>query len=264
MTSWILEKLRAIALPTVTAVVVIVLWESAARLGWMPDYVLPGPTAILNEIYNSWHSLLLHAYVTTVEIILGFLVAVLAGVGLAVVMVYVPLVEQAIYPWIVVSQVVPKVALGPLFVIWLGFGMLPKVTIAFLIAFFPILIDTLIGLNSIEQEPFYLLRSMGAGRLKAFWYLRLPHAMPNIFAGMKVAMTLAVVGAIIGEFVGANAGLGYLLLYANGAMNTRLLFAALVVLTIAALILYAILVIVEKFVIPWHVSVRLGAARATM
>src|SRR5204862_4544352 len=115
----------------------------------------------VNELIKSWRSLSFHAYVTTIEVVLGFVAAVVAGVSLAVLMVYVGLIERAIYPWIVVLQVIPKVALGPLFVIWLGFGYTPKVTIAFLIAFFPILVDTLIGLKSVEHEPIRLLPSMG-------------------------------------------------------------------------------------------------------
>jgi NitT/TauT family transport system permease protein len=260
----LLQLFRAIAIPGLTALVILVVWEAASRVGWLPHFVLPAPTEIVGELIKSWRILAAHSYVTTLEVFLGFLLALVAGVGLAVAMVYVPLIERAIYPWVVVLQVIPKVALGPLFVIWLGFGLLPKVTIAFLIAFFPILVDTLIGLKSVEQEPVFLLKSMGAGEARIFWYLRLPHALPNIFGGMKVAMTLAIVGAIIGEFVGANEGLGYLLLYANGVMDTRLLFAALVVVSVVALILYAILAALEKATIRWHVSVRMEASRATM
>jgi NitT/TauT family transport system permease protein len=264
MTRQIAQLFRAIAVPGATAALILMVWEAASRLGWLPHFVLPAPTEIAKELVKSWRMLGSNAYVTTIEVFLGFLLALVAGVGLAVLMVYVRLIERAIYPWVVVLQVIPKVALGPLFVIWLGFGLLPKVTIAFLIAFFPILVDTLIGLKSIEQEPVFLLKSMGAREARTFWYLRLPHALPNIFAGMKVAMTLATVGAIIGEFVGANEGLGYLLLYANGVMDTRLLFATLVVISIVALILYGILAVIEKFTIRWHVSVRMDSSRATM
>ena len=264
MNSRLLQSLRAIAIPGTTGLIALVIWEGASAIGWLPHFILPAPSEIAGELYKSWRMLALHSYVTTIEVLLGFLLALVAGVGLAVAMVYVHLVERAIYPWVVVLQVIPKVALGPLFVIWLGFGILPKVTIAFLIAFFPILVDTLMGLKSVEQEPIYLLKSMGARELRTFWYLRLPHALPNIFGGMKVAMTLAIVGAIIGEFVGANEGLGYLLLYANGVMDTRLLFATLFVVSVVALILYALLAVLEKFTIRWHVSVRMEASRATM
>lgn len=255
---------HAIAIPAITASAIVLAWEAASRLGWIAPFIMPAPTEIVSEIARAWRDLIYHAYVTSVEVVLGFLLATVAGVGLALLMVYVRAFERAVYPWIVVSQVIPKVALGPLFVIWLGFGLLPKVTIAFLIAFFPILVDALIGLKSVDQEPLFLLRSMGARRLRTFWYLQLPHALPNIFGGMRVAMTLATVGAIIGEFIGANEGLGYLLLFANGTINTRLLFAALFAVSILALLLYVALLALEKVFIPWHVSARMEAVRATM
>ena len=244
------------ALPFISFVAVVVAWESASRLGLVASYILPAPSTVAVKIQSMWAILAYHTWVTAVEIMAGFLMAVVAGVGLGLVMVYVKWFELVVYPWVIVSQVVPKVAIAPLFIIWLGFGELPKIVIAFLIAFFPILVDTLIGLKSVEQEPVFLLRSMGAGRLRTFWYLRLPTALPNVFAGLRVGMTLATVGAIIGEFVGANEGLGYLLLFANGIIDTPLLFAALVILSGLALVFYWAVVVVERLFIPWHVSVR--------
>jgi NitT/TauT family transport system permease protein len=206
----------------------------------------------------------MHSVVTGVEIILGFLLAVAVGGALAVIIVYYPPFEATVAPWIVVSQVIPKVALGPLFVIWLGFGLLPKVIIAFLIAFFPILIDTVVGLRSVDRDSIFLLQAMGAGRGKIFRYLLLPNALPNIFAGMKVAITLATVGAIVGEFVGANEGLGYVILFANGTMDTSLLFSALVVLSLQAFLLYAVIGLLQKIFVRWHVSQRVGSSSVTM
>jgi NitT/TauT family transport system permease protein len=202
--------------------------------------------------------------VTGIEIILGFLLALVVGGALAIIIVYYPPFEATVAPWIVVSQVIPKVALGPLFVIWLGFGLLPKVIIAFLIAFFPILIDTVVGLRSVERDSIFLLRAMGANRWKIFRYLLLPNALPNVFAGMKVAITLATVGAIVGEFVGANEGLGYVILFANGTMDTSLLFSALVVLSVLAFILYAVIGILQSIFVRWHVSQRVGSSSVTM
>jgi NitT/TauT family transport system permease protein len=156
----------------------------------------------------------------------------------------------------IASQAIPKVAVAPLFVVWMGFGVMPKVSIAFLIAFFPVVIDTVIGLRSIQPEMLQLGRSMGGGTLRVFLKLRLPNALPNIFAGLKVAITLAVVGAITGEFVGSQSGLGYLLTSAGGQMDTALVFAVLVTISVIATLLFTIIEAVEKLVIPWHSSMR--------
>jgi NitT/TauT family transport system permease protein len=253
-----------IAAPIITFIAVLIAWEVAAIAGWVAPYILPAPTTILHRIADVWPTLSSHAVVTAIEIVLGFILAVLVGGALAIIIVYYPPFEATVAPWIVVSQVIPKVALGPLFVIWLGFGLLPKVIIAFLIAFFPILIDTVVGLRSVEKESIFLLQTMGADRWKIFRYLLLPNALPNIFAGMKVAITLAVVGAIVGEFVGADKGLGYIILFANGTMDTSLLFSALVILSVLAFILYVFIGMMQRIFVRWHVSQRVGSSSATM
>jgi NitT/TauT family transport system permease protein len=248
-----------VAVPIATSVALLAAWELISIAGLVPPYILPAPSAILSRIAAVWPSLATHSVVTLVEIVLGFLLAVVVGGALALIIVYYPPFEATVAPWIVVSQVIPKVALGPLFVIWLGFGLLPKVIIAFLIAFFPILVDTVVGLRSVDRDSIFLLQAMGAGRWKIFRYLLLPSALPNIFAGMKVAITLATVGAIVGEFVGANEGLGYIILFANGTMDTSLLFSALVILSILAFLLYAMIGLLQSIFVRWHVSQRVGS-----
>jgi NitT/TauT family transport system permease protein len=143
--------------------------------------------------------------------------------------------------------------------VWFGFGLLPKVLIAFLIAFFPVVISTAVGLASIEQEKIHLARSMGFGATATFFKIRLPNALPSIFAGLKISITLAVVGAVVGEFVGGDAGLGYLLMVANGSMDTTLLFAGLIALTIQGVVLYALVELAEYLAIP-----RRAATNAAM
>jgi NitT/TauT family transport system permease protein len=251
-------------LPAASFVIALALWEVAVRGGWVAEYILPAPSMIAEEIYKSRWLLLTHSYVTALEILLGFVLAVVLGIALAILLVYVRVLEPIIYPWVVVSQVVPKVAIAPLFLMWLGFGLLPKVFIAFLVAFFPILVDAMIGFRSVENEPVYLLQSMGADRLRCFWHVQVPTALPNIFGGMKVAITLATVGAIVGEFVGANVGLGYLLLFANGVVNSRLLFAALVIISLLAVVLYWAVGLMERTFISWHISHRHVHQRATL
>ena len=258
------QRLLGLGFPASSLAAGIAVWEAVTRSGLVPPYLLPAPSSIVAQLIEARGPLLGHTVVTALEILLGFLLALIIGILLAMAVVYVRPFERAIYPWIVATQAIPIVAIGPLFIVWLGFGLLPKVIIAFLIAFFPILIDTVIGLRSVEQESIFLLRSMGAGRWKIFRYLRMPNALPNLFGAMKVAITLATVGAIVGEFIGANQGLGYVLLFANGILDTRLLFAALTAISALALAFYVLVVALERLCIRWHVSIRSESASITM
>lgn len=258
------RHLRDLAYPAAVLIIFLAVWEAAGRAGLIAPYILPVPSAILAKTVAMHDVLLVHTWVTTVEIGLGFLLAVAAGVILAVATIFSRAFEKAFYPWVVATQAVPKVALGPLFIIWFGFDLTPKVVIAGLIAFFPIMIGTMHGMRSVEHEAIYLMRSMGASSLKMFWFLRLPHALPSIFSGMKVAIVLASVGAIVGEFVGANEGLGYVLLTSNSTMDTQLLFAALLIISVLATAFYWVVHFGEWLFVRWHVSVRHVPLGATM
>jgi NitT/TauT family transport system permease protein len=178
--------------------------------------------------------------------------------------VYSPLIERAIYPLLVGSQSVPKIAIAPLLIFWAGLGLFPKVLVAFLISFFPIIIDTVVGLRSVEPEMLHLARSMGAGAGRTFLKIRFPSALPNIFAGLKVAVTLSVVGAIVGEFIQADRGLGYALLQANAVMDTRLGFAAIIVLSAVGIAMFVAVDTIERRLIPWHASHRSELAAGTL
>jgi NitT/TauT family transport system permease protein len=248
--------LVGLSYPLATLLVVLAAWEGGARAGLFPAYILPAPSAIFLRLLETTGTMANHAIVTSIEIVLGFLLAVVVGVLLAAMIVFVKPIEQAIYPWLVVIQVIPKVALGPLVVVWLGFGLTPKILISFLLAFFPIMIDTMIGLRSIQRDSLFLLRSMGAGRLKIFFHLQLPTALPHLFGSLKVAITLAVVGAIVGEFIGADQGLGYVLIFANGILDTTLMFVALAWISVLALAFYVAVVALEGLFVHWHVSHR--------
>ena len=250
------DKLDRYGFPIGLAVAFIVAWELGVRLGNVPAYLLPPPTAIFASLVNDWKVIYLNIYPTLIAILGGFALSVVIGIPLATIIVFSPLAERVLYPPMIASQAIPKVAIAPLFVVWMGFGVMPKVSIAFLIAFFPVVIDTVIGLRSVQPEMLQLGRSMGGGTLRVFLKLRLPNALPNIFAGLKVAITLAVVGAITGEFVGSQAGLGYLLTSASGQMDTALVFAVLVTISVIATLLFMIIEAVEKLVIPWHSSMR--------
>ena len=227
----------------------------------LPRYILPTPLETARELWLRAPILAEHAAVTLREIVLGFLLGVVVSIPCGLAVAFSRPVERMVMPVLVFTQLIPKIALAPLFIIWFGFGLFPKVLMTFLLSFFPIVIDAVVGFRSLDPEIVYLTRSMGLSPWQAFLKVRLPHALPQIFAGLKVAITLATVGAIIGEWVGADKGLGYLLLVAGGDLRTSLLFATLVVLTAMGLVLYYVMVLLERFAIPWHVSRRgpLGA-----
>jgi NitT/TauT family transport system permease protein len=231
-------------------------WEIGVRLGHVPAYLLPPPSVIALTLVRDWHMIYLNLEPTLISVVGGFVLSVVIGVPLAIIIVFSHVAERLLYPPMVASQAIPKVAIAPLFIIWMGYGITPKIWIAFLIAFFPIVIDTVIGLRSVPPEMLQLGRSMGGGTLRVFLKLRLPSALPNVFAGMKVAIALAVVGAITGEFVGSQSGLGYLLTSASGQMDTPLVFAVLVMISVIAMALLAIIEGLERLAIPWHASIR--------
>jgi NitT/TauT family transport system permease protein len=257
-------RISAVASPLAVVIAVLALWEVGTRLLRVPPFLLPTPSAIAISMEVNASLLLFNGWVTTVEIALGFLLSIVIGIPLALGIFLWPPFSRSILPLLVSSQAMPKVAVAPLFLVWFGFGLLPKVLIAFLIAFFPIVINTAVGLASIEPEKIQLARSMGFGAVSTFFKFRLPSALPAIFGGLKISITLAVVGAVVGEFVGGDAGLGYLLMVANGSMDTQLLFAGIVALTILGVVLFLLVEIAERFAIPRHIIAAETGARESM
>jgi NitT/TauT family transport system permease protein len=231
--------------------VIFALWEVAVRALNVPDYILPSPGVIAAKIATSWQLLLVNAYVTFQEILLGFPLSVVIAIPLAVAVVYSRIFERVAFPFMVSLQTIPKVALAPILVIWLGYGILPKVMVAFLISFFPIVINSVIGMRSAEREMIYLVQSMGASELTTFLKIRLPKALPSIFGGLKVGMGQAVVGATVGEFIAAERGLGYLQLVSQVRLDTPLLFAAVVVLSALGVLLFNAVALIERIALPW-------------
>jgi NitT/TauT family transport system permease protein len=258
------ERAAALVYPLGSVALIICVWEATVRLFQIPTYLLPAPSIIADSIQTNAGLLLKHSLITTSEIALGFALSVIVGIPLALgIYVWKPF-SRAIYPVLVASQAVPKVAVAPLFIVWFGFNLLPKVLIAFLIAFFPIVINTAMGLASIEREKLYLAQSIGLSTLATFFKIQLPNALPSIFAGFRISITFAVVGAVVGEFVGGQGGLGYLLLTANGNMDTALLFAGIVALTVLGLVFFALIGLVERLVLPPHALERTTLVRETM
>jgi NitT/TauT family transport system permease protein len=231
--------------------VVFALWEAGVRLLGVPDYVLPSPSVIVAKIIVSWQLLLANAFVTLQEILIGFGMSVVIAIPLAVAVVYSRIFERVAFPFMVSLQTIPKVALAPILVMWLGYGIMPKVMVAFLISFFPIVINSVIGMRSAEKEMIYLVQSMGAGELTTFLKIRLPKALPSIFGGLKVGMGQAVVGATVGEFIAAEQGLGYLQLISQVRLDTPLLFAAVVVLSLLGVLLFNVVAWIERIALPW-------------
>ncbi len=242
--------------PALVFVGLLVLWEAAVVVFRVPRVILPAPSVVLGQIVSNPGFLLSQASTTLLEVLLGFALSLVIGIPLAVLIVSSRFLENTFYLLLAVMNSVPKVALAPLFIIWVGTGLPPKVAIALMIAIFPIVIDTVIGLRSVPPEMLDLARSMGASYRKVFWKIRFPAALPSIFGGAKVAMSLAIVGAIVGEFVGADRGLAYVILTSQGSFNTPRMFAALAVLSVMGVVLFYAVDFMERRMLPWHVSHR--------
>ncbi len=241
-------------LPAVFLLLVLVAWEILARLGSMPAYILPAPTAIAERVVRSWDTLWDATLVTTSEVLIGFVAGVVFGIALAIPIAYSRVVRSTLYPLIVASQAVPKIAIAPLLVLWLGFDIWPKIAVTTLMVFFPVTVTAAEGFSSVDRNMLDLMRSVNASPAQVFLRVRFPHALPHIFSGLKVGITLAVVGAVVGEWVGADSGLGYLLTYANTLLDSTLLFAALFLLIVLGVILFLAVDVAERLLLPWHHS----------
>lgn len=244
-------RARRMSLPLSGVVGVIVSWGLAVELLKVPAYVVPSPWSVLLALIANSRTLAEHAQYTATVIVVGFLLAVLIAIPLALIIAFSETLSAIIYPLLVSSQAVPKVALAPLILVWLGFGPRTGILVTVLISFFPVVIDTVLGLKSMPVELRYLALSMGAGRARTFFKIRVPYALPYVFSGLKIAITLAVVGAVVGEFVGSNQGLGYFLLVASSTVRTAEVFADIVVLSLVAVVLFAIIETIERFAVPW-------------
>lgn len=239
---------------TAVLAAIFVAWQAGVRVLEVKPIILPPPTAIWTEFWNQPGWYMNHAWYTLLVTLGGFALAVIVGVFLAVLIVESSILEKSVYALIVGLNSVPKVAVAPLFVIWLGTGAEPKLAIGFLIAVFPIVIDMVLGLKSVPPDILDLARSMRGGRFATLWRIRFPCALPSLFAGMKVAVSLALVGAIVGEFVSSQRGLGYVILSAQGMFDTPRVFAAIFVLALMGVALFWLLAWAERIAIPWHAS----------
>ncbi len=242
--------------PLIFAIVLLALWWAVTTTGLVASYLVPSPVETWRAFADNVDYFAANTWVTVVETVIGFAIAVVVGEAVAIGMVYSRNLERTLYPVVLFAQVIPKIAIAPLFVVWLGFGIGPKIIVAVLMAFFPIVISGLAGLRDVDPEILELTSTMGASRRRVFTKVQFPASLPQLFSGLKVAATLAVTGAVVGEFVGANSGLGYVILQANGNVDTASLFVALIIMSIVGVIMFAAIQLVERLVIPWHASQR--------
>lgn len=246
------ENWLNILLPAITFVIVLVVWEFAVDLFEIPIYIMPPPSTFLRRVFEDYALLGDHLSRTAYEVLVGFILATVVSIPLGFMIASSKFLERTLYPIIVFIQLTPKIAIAPLFIVWFGFGIFPKVLITFLLCFFPTLVASLTGFNALDERVLYLTRSMGASRWQTFRYVRIPSAMPYIFSGLKVSIVFASTGAIVGEFVGANKGLGYLLLRGTSYLDTSLIFAVLVVLAIMGLVFSYAVQFLERIAMPWQ------------
>jgi len=234
---------------------VVVAWEAVSRMFRLPEFVLPAPTAIVEVLIAHQASLAYAAFVTSQEVLWGFLLSAVIGAGVALVIARFAAFGRALYPLVVLFQNVPKVALAPLFILWFGFDLAPKVVLIVVIAFFPVAINMLVGLQTVDANLVALMRSVGASRNEILMRIQIPNSLPYLMAGLKVAVTLAVIGAIVGEFAGAQAGLGYMIQFASTQMQTSLVFAALVEVSVLGMLFYYVIEWIERRYIDWMPAV---------
>ena len=239
-------------MPALVFIALIVLWWAAVAVFKAPAYLLPPPEDVLPRIISSRQSLWNHSLVTLQEIIMGFGLSVVTAIPMGLLIALSPAAKRMLYPLLMFIQLVPKIAIAPLFVVWVGFGMTSKVLLTLLLTFFPLLLASMAGFQILDQRLLYLTRSMGATFWQTFRYLRFPSALPVIFGGLKTSATIAATAAIVAEFVGANKGLGYILLQATGTLDTTYVFAILFLLTIIGLALNTIVEVAEYFMTPWR------------
>ena len=242
----------------VLSLVVLLLWEAVVRVFSVSAFIVPAPSAIAAALVREWGSLADAALVTAREILVGFVASAAVGVGLALLIVRFGWLGRAFYPLIVLFQNVPKVALAPIFILWFGYGLAPKVGLIMVIAFFPVTLSMLAGMESVDPSLLALMRSVGTGATDILFKIRVPHSLPSLMAGLKIAATFSVIGAIVGEFAGASAGLGYVIQFASTQLDTPLVFAALVIVSILGVGFYYATEMFERLVVPWAPKFNAG------
>ena len=246
------RQLPALALPVATAFVVLLAWQAISVGGNISPTILPPPTMVLQQLSDNFPLIMKHTIPTTVETLAAFAISIPIGIAIAALMVYSTAAYQALYPNIIFFQLIPKIALAPLFIVWLGIGPSSRITFAIFICFFPILIATIAGLQSVDANMLRLCRSLRMSTWQVLVRVRFPSSPPFIFNGMKVAVTLAIIGVVVGEFIASQRGLGYLILFASSRQQTDLALACITALCGVGLLLYGVVVLAEKAVMKLY------------
>ena len=238
--------------PIVSFVLILALWQATILIFRLPRFVLPPPLEVLTALFNNLPILLRDTWITGRETLAGFFLSIVVAVPLAILITASAPLRNGIYPFLLLGQSVPKQAIAPLLLLWIGYGEFPRVILAFLTAFFPIVVNTAIGLQMTPPEMQDLGRLLSASRRRVFFKVTFPCAMPYFFAGLKVAISLAVIGAVIGEFIGGDTGLGQRILVASGNQRTDLAFAAILMLSLLGIVLFTLVALAEKLLCPWY------------
>jgi NitT/TauT family transport system permease protein len=250
MVHW--RLVRTIGMPLGFAVLATLCWELLCRATRISPELLPPPSSVWRVLSENYAILFEHAVPTTIETAVSFAAATVLGIALAVAITFSAWVREALYPNLVVFQLIPKIALAPLFIVWLGVGIQSCMTVGLFIAFFPIVVSTATGLVSANPEVLQLCRSLSASEWQMFRMARFPYAMPYVFAGMKVGVTMAMIGVIVGEFITAQAGLGYIIMFASSAGETATVLAAIVLLCVIGLVLFGLVALAELAMQRWY------------
>lgn len=250
------KKIKELTEPLLIFFGILIAWELFVIIFQMPEYLFPAPTAVAREIIENWSSFLFHTGITMFEAIIGFLIANIVGLIVAISFVYSKTIERGLKPYAIALKTTPTLAMAPVLVLWFGTGIESKIVASALVCFFPILINAVRGMETIDEKALDLFKSLSAGKVQTFLKLRLPNALPYLFSALKISTSLAIVGAIVGEFVGANAGIGYVILVSTFHIETAKMFAAIVMSAIGGILFFFLISLMEKRFIFWYEEKR--------
>ena len=238
-------------IPVIFQVIILFIWQIAIDKWKVPQYILPSPKEIILTLIDILPSITKHIYATLYEALVGFIISIVVALFLAILMDNVKLIKKCLYPILVVSQTIPIIAIAPLFVIWFGFGLLPKIIVVVLVCFFPIVISLIDGLESVDKDMINLLKTMGASKFQIFTLVKLPSSTVNFFSGLRIAATYSIMGAVIGEWLGGDKGLGVYMIRAKNSYALDKVFAVIIVIVILSMALFALLHVLQYFFTPW-------------
>lgn len=246
------ENIGSKLAPIIFVVLLLIIWQVVVTAGGIQKYIMPAPTDVIKVLVTEFKTMIPHILATLYEGMVGFLIAIVLSIILAIIMDRFSLVKKALYPVLVISQTIPTVALAPLFIIWFGFGALPKIIVVVIVCFFPIVISIVDGLEGVDKDLINHFKLMGASKLKVFLHLKLPYGMINFFSGMRIAATYSIMGAVIGEWLGGDKGLGVYMTRARSAYALDKMFAAIVIIVVISMAIFLLVSLMEKVFTPWN------------